>query len=109
MRVVMKFFKKTGVALFFVFISVMIFGTYNYLASAQPNDQELQQTVQLNRCPEGSYEIGERDGEAICKLEPTGCPYGDSIPLGPDCDKAKANQEPTPVITPDDPQYFVGK
>lgn len=42
-----------------------------------------------DKCPDGSYEIGTKDetGEAICKLEPTGCPYGDSIPLGADCDK----------------------
>ena len=39
-------------------------------------------------CPAGSYNIGEnRTEEPLCKLEPTGCPYGDSIPLGPDCDK----------------------
>lgn len=37
-------------------------------------------------CPPGSYEIGA-PGEGICKKEPTGCPYGDSIPLGPECDK----------------------
>lgn len=28
-------------------------------------------------CPEGSYQIGED----VCKAEPTGCPYGDSIPI----------------------------
>lgn len=38
-------------------------------------------------CPAGSYEIGiEKDGQPLCKLEPTGCPYGDSIPLdSPKC------------------------
>lgn len=39
-------------------------------------------------CPAGSYEIGrkEQGGNPICKLEPTGCPYGDSIPLdSPKC------------------------
>lgn len=47
------------------------------------------ETEYVDPCPEGSYNIGEskQDGEVICKLEPTGCPYGDSIPLGPDCDK----------------------
>jgi hypothetical protein len=28
-------------------------------------------------CPEGSYPIGD----GACKLEPTGCPFGDSIPM----------------------------
>lgn len=33
-------------------------------------------------CPTGSYNIGTKDGvEPICKLEPTGCPFGDSVPL----------------------------
>ena len=39
-------------------------------------------------CPDGSYNIGVEkiEGEIICKLEPTGCPYGDSIPLdSPKC------------------------
>ena len=43
-----------------------------------------------NPCPAGSYLIGYKDEEntqPLCKLEPTGCPYGDSIPLGPECDK----------------------
>lgn len=44
-------------------------------------------------CPEGSYSIGiEKNGENICKLEPTGCPYGDSIPLDI-CDKFKPVDE----------------
>lgn len=33
-------------------------------------------------CPAGSYNIGTKDGvNPICKLEPTGCPFGDSVPL----------------------------
>lgn len=33
-------------------------------------------------CPTGSYNIGTKDGvNPICKLEPTGCPFGDSVPL----------------------------
>ena len=43
-----------------------------------------------NSCPPGSYNIeAEKAGEVLCRLEPTGCPYGDSIPLGPECDKHK--------------------
>lgn len=29
------------------------------------------------QCPPGSYSIDEH----VCKKEPTGCPYGDSLPL----------------------------
>lgn len=52
-----------------------------------------------DKCPAGSYNIGiSKDGSAICKLEPTGCPYGDSIPLGADCDKhAPVEPEIVPV------------
>ncbi len=28
-------------------------------------------------CPEGSYPIGD----GVCKAEPTGCPFGDSVPM----------------------------
>lgn len=59
---------------------------------------------QSNPCPAGSYNIGTKDGiNPICKLEPTGCPYGDSIPLGPDCDKHAPQPEPekpSETITP---------
>lgn len=38
-------------------------------------------------------------GAAICKAAPTGCPYGDSIPLGAECDK----HAPQPSVTPAQP------
>lgn len=51
-----------------------------------------------DKCPDDSYEIGrETNGSAICHLQPTGCPYGDSIPLGLDCDKAAP---PAEVLEP---------
>lgn len=38
------------------------------------------------QCPSGSYRIGGTDQQPVCKSEPTGCPYGDSIPLdSPKC------------------------
>lgn len=38
------------------------------------------------QCPAGSYRIGGTDSEPVCKAEPTGCPYGDSIPVdSPKC------------------------
>ena len=67
-------------------------------------------------CPDGSYNIGTKDGvNPICKLEPTGCPWGDSIPLdSPKCTppadiicnedwtdcKPKTESEPINVPTP---------
>lgn len=40
-------------------------------------------------CPKGSYDIGDN----VCKSEPTGCPYGDSLPM----DKCiTPNPEPSP-------------
>jgi len=61
------------------------------------------------QCPAGSYSIGEnKNGDLICKLEPTGCPYGDSIPLGPDCDK-HAPQKVQEPSAPLEPYYGAGK
>lgn len=40
-------------------------------------------------CPAGSYSLGD----GACKLEPTGCPYGDSIPI----DSPKCVAPPTEV------------
>ena len=41
------------------------------------------------QCPAGSYSLGD----GACKLEPTGCPYGDSIPI----DSPKCVPPPTEV------------
>lgn len=73
-----------------------------------PSDQPYVPTT----CPAGYDDIGkEENGDAICKLQPTGCPYGDSIPLGPACDKQKPvveNPTPTPVET-EETEVFYGK
>lgn len=54
-------------------------------------------------CPTGTYQIGTDDsGNPICKNEPTGCPYGDSIPLGPECDKHAPVS--APVVTEEQKQ-----
>lgn len=60
-------------------------------------------------CPDDTYPIDEANH--ICKANPTGCPYGDSIPLGPDCDKHtptvyNANEASDPVMAAD---QFAGK
>lgn len=54
-------------------------------------------------CPAGSYNIGEsKNGEVICKLEPTGCPYGDSIPL--DSPKCAPPADPESAYAPWQPE-----
>lgn len=49
-----------------------------------------------DKCPPGTYKIGnvndDGSGAAICKAEPTGCPYGDSIPME-DCAKFEEQQQ----------------
>ena len=60
-------------------------------------------------CPDGSYSIGtEKNGEHICKLEPTGCPYGDSIPLGADCDKHAPVEPIVEHVAPVSVEYVGG-
>lgn len=46
------------------------------------------------QCPPTAYDAG-----GFCKAQPTGCPYGDSIPLGAACDKVapQVNQIPQTV------------
>lgn len=59
---------------------------------------------QPSQCPAGSYDIGiSKDGQPICKLEPTGCPYGDSIPMDM-CNKFKPAEPVQPAPTPPEPQ-----
>lgn len=41
-----------------------------------PKPQPVSQPVKL--CPNGSYNINTKD-DPICRQEPTGCPYGDSL------------------------------
>ena len=42
----------------------------------------------VDKCPPTYHLQGYTDaGLAICSAPPTGCPYGDHVPLGADCDK----------------------
>jgi hypothetical protein len=65
------------------------------------SEEQTSGFYETDRCPAGSYEIGERDGQAICKLEPTGCPYGDSIPL--DSPKCAPPEDPATAYAPWNP------
>lgn len=50
---------------------------------------------QLEPCPAGTTDTGlVKNGVRLCKIDPTGCPYGDSIPIE-DCDKYEPIQEQT--------------
>lgn len=73
-----------------ILILAVLIGFATHVASAQT----------ASVCPEGSYQIDvTKDGQPLCKLQPTGCPYGDSIPLGPDCDKhAPQPTQPTQTV-----------
>jgi hypothetical protein len=70
----------------------------------QKFDGECDPSVTVGRCadkcPEGQFQRGtdKETGAAVCALV-TGCPYGDSIPLDPECDKFKpvANAEQSPA------------
>lgn len=62
----------------------------------QPQPAAAQQ--QSINCPAGSYNIGTND-DPICKQEPTGCPYGDSIPMDM-CDKFAHQPVATPTEQP---------
>lgn len=62
-----------------------------------------------DKCPNQTDTLlgyDETTGAAICKAAPTGCPYGDSIPLGPDCDKHAPVAEP---VEQPPAEEFVGK
>ncbi len=82
---------------------------------AAPKVVVREKCVDAVECPSGTTLVDYKDGAEkqypICKGEPTGCPYGDSIPLGPECDKHKPVVEsttPTPV-TEDETEVFFGK
>lgn len=63
-----------------------------------------------DKCPDGDFVRGYDDnGAAICG-HVTGCPYGDSIPLGPECDKhAPAVYNEPQATTPAPAETFAGK
>lgn len=51
----------------------------------------------LEACPPGTDNIGiDSEGNLICKNQPSGCPYGDNIPL----DSPKCAAPPSQTITP---------
>lgn len=79
-------------------IVVAVFGAsfgIMQLVTAAPDQPQT-----TNPCPAGSYNINTPE-EPVCKSQPTGCPYGDSIPLGPACDKFKpAAEQPQATNTP---------
>lgn len=81
------------------------------IATAVMVETSIEATATAQTCPAGSYDIGiSKDGSPICKLEPTGCPYGDSIPMDM-C--AKFAPQTLPATTPEpieaEPVEMVGK
>lgn len=84
------------------------------LAPSAKLDDECTPTATAGRCadkcPAGDFVRGYDDnGAAICG-HVTGCPYGDSIPLGPDCDKQAPTVYNEPQATePAQAEMFAGK
>lgn len=63
----------------------------------------------VDKCPNQTDTLlgyDEETGAAICKLAPTGCPYGDSVPLGAECDKLAP---PLPAVEQPPVVEFRGK
>jgi hypothetical protein len=62
-------------------------------------------------CPTGSYSIGSaQDGShQVCKAQPTGCAYGDSIPVdSPKCAPGSADKDPATSLPDPNRPYFDG-
>lgn len=61
--------------------------------------------VPVTSCPDGTYQIGFDDDsqKPVCKNEPTGCVYGDSIPLSECVDKSTLPIITTVAPEPDPP------
>lgn len=89
-----------GFTIINVLVCAYVLLVHSHVKYVPTAEAAVQQT-----CPAGSYEIGRKEpgGDPICKLEPTGCPYGDSIPLGPDCDKHAPQPEPVQEYYPIEP------
>lgn len=70
-----------------------------------------------DKCPDGQYLQGyDKDtGAAVCSDPPTGCPYAERVPLGPECDKLapqSANSDNLPTQSTQDSNSdpsFTGK
>ena len=83
----MQFIQKN---VYFIASGILVAAFFVGTAIAQ--NQQLQ-------CPAGSYDAG-----GFCKQEPTGCPYGDSVPMEkcePHTPEEKAAAQPAPVVTPE--------
>jgi hypothetical protein len=85
---------KIKVVLIVILAVALAWVAYNASVSAQ----------EATYCPDGTYRIGDdkETGQPVCKQNPTGCPYGDSIPLdSPKCapsdtDTNVGSKDPTP-------------
>lgn len=66
-----------------------------------PGATQVGDTTQYGTCPDGTYQIGmDEYNQPICKSEPTGCPYGDSIALDSGKCEAPAGQSPAAPAEP---------
>lgn len=93
--------KKDKIQLTLIWGAVVLLGAALLIAYSVYVNTPASAQQSSDPCPAGTYNIGTID-EPICKNEPTGCPYGDSIPLGAACDKHAPQPEvqQTPVVEP---------
>lgn len=64
-----------------------------------------------DKCPPGEYQQGvDKDtGAAVCSAPPTGCPYAERVPVGPQCDRLAPQHDQQTVTPPVIPAGFGGK
>lgn len=95
MRVIKRILSLAMLAIYLlaIFTAFMIL---QYMFTKDPSYRNNQLTIVS--CGPGHYDAG-----GVCRSEPTGCPYGDTLPLDdPRCAPPKYNDEDFPVtlITP---------
>lgn len=106
------------VIIILAFLAINYFGTAHAATSDKYDGDCTANTTDgrcADKCPAGSYSIGtdKATGAVVCKANPTGCPYGDSVPLGPECDKLapavlpSTNESAQASITPDVPAISI--
>lgn len=66
-------------------IKIVIVILVLYLAAKALGASAQQDLRTIGHCGAGSYDISA--DPVVCKANPTGCVHGDSIALGPECDK----------------------
>lgn len=84
-----------------IVLGILAFG-YNISGLFTPGHVSADQAQQCTGLHEYLIGYGKDDGAPICKVS-TGCPYGDSVPLGPECDRLAPYSQGFNPIVPQQP------